>query len=143
MSERPWHLWVVGVIAVLFNGIGVFDWIMNLLQGADYLASAGMTQPQIDHYIGLPLWMKAIWTIGVWSALLGSVLILMRNRRAATVFAVSLAAFLVSLLYTYVLTDGGDILGQRMAVASAFITAVLVFLMAYARVMAKRGVLHR
>jgi hypothetical protein len=41
--KAPWHLWLIGVIAALFNSIGVFDFVMSLAQGAKYQASAGMT----------------------------------------------------------------------------------------------------
>ena len=40
----------------------------------------------------------AVWAIGVWSAVLGSVLLLLRRNLAFPVFCVSLAAFLVSLI---------------------------------------------
>jgi hypothetical protein len=46
-TKTPWHLWLVGVIAVLFNAIGVFDYVMSLAQGAAYQASVGMTPEQI------------------------------------------------------------------------------------------------
>src|SRR5687767_16039535 len=98
MLKTPWHLWVVGVIAVLFNAIGVFDYVMSMTQGASYMASAGMTPAQIAHYQEMPAWMMAVWAIGVWGALIASVLLLLRNKLAVPVFAVSLAAFLVSLL---------------------------------------------
>jgi len=146
MSDRtikaPWHLWLVGVIAVLFNAIGVFDFVMNLVQGPSYMASAGMTPEQIAHYQEMPAWMMAVWAIGVWGAMLASVLILIRHKLAAPVFAVSLAAFLVSLIYTYVLTNGGAIMGQAMAITSAVITALLLFFMWYSWLMTKRGVLR-
>ena len=139
--KTPWHLWLVGVIAVLFNGIGVFDYVMSKTQGASYLASAGMTPAQIAHYLEMPIWMIAVWTIGVWGAMFGSVLILLRNRRASVVFAVSLAAFLVSLIYTYVLTDGGEIVGGQMAIVNVVITALLLFFMWYSWLMTKRSML--
>ena len=41
--KAPWHLWVVGIIAVLFNSIGAFDYVMTMTQGASYLTSMGMT----------------------------------------------------------------------------------------------------
>ena len=106
-SKTPWHLWLVGVIAVLFNSIGVFDFVMAMTQGASYMASVGMTPEQIAHYLEMPIWMTVVWAIGVWGAMLGSVLLLLRQTLAYVVFAVSLAAFLVSLIYTYILTDGG------------------------------------
>ncbi len=141
-NKTPWHLWLVGVIALLFNAIGAFDYVMSMTQGASYMASAGMTPAQIAHYQELPTWMTAVWTIGVCGAMLGSVLILLRNKLAFPVFAVSLAAFLVSLLYTYVLTDGGEIMGGQMAIASVVITALLLFFLWYSWLMTKRRVLR-
>lgn len=140
--KAPWHLWLVGVAAVLFNAIGAFDHVMSLTQGARYMASAGMTPAQIAHYQEMPIWMHVDWAVGVWSAMLGSGLILLRNRLAFPVFAVSLAAFLLSLVYTYALTNGGEIMGPRMAITSAVITALLIAFMGYAWWMTRRGVLR-
>jgi hypothetical protein len=70
------------------------------------------------------------------------VLILLRNKLALPVFTVSLAAFLVSLIYTYVLTDGGEIMGAQMAITSVVITVLLLFFMWYSWLMTKRGVLR-
>jgi hypothetical protein len=136
--KAPWHLWLVGVIAVLFNAIGAFDYVMSMAQGGSYMASAGMTPAQIANY---QIWMIAVWTMGVWGAMLGSVLILLRNKLAVLFFAVSLTAFLVSLIYTYVLTDGGEIMGGQMAITSVVITALLLFFMGYSWLMTKRSVL--
>ena len=139
--KTPWHLWLVGVVAVLFNAIGVFDFVMSMTQGAKYMADAGMTPAQIAHYQEMPAWMTVDWAIGVWGALLGSVLILLRNKLAWPVLAVSLAAFLLSLVYTYVLTDGGKIMGPQMAIMSAVIAGLLAFFIWYSWLMTRRGVL--
>lgn len=141
-ARAPWHLWLVGVIAVLFNAIGVFDFVMAMAQGAEYMASAGMTPQQIAHYENMPVWMTAVWAIGVWGAFLASILLLLRRKLAFPIFVLSLAAFLVSLLYTYVLTDGGAIMGRQMAVTSAVIAILLLFFSWYAHAMGKRGVLR-
>ena len=140
--RTPWHLWLVGVAAVLFNAIGVFDFVMSMTQGAAYMASAGMTPAQIDHYHQMPAWMTLDWAIGVFGAFAGSVLILLRNKLAWPVLAVSLAAFLLSLVYTYALTDGGKIMGQSMAITSAVIAGLLAFFIWYAWAMTRRGVLR-
>ncbi len=141
-SKAPWHLWLVGVIAVLFNSIGVFDFVMVMAQGAQYMASAGMKPEQIAHYQNMPGWMTAVWAIGVWSAFLASILLLMRRKLAFPVFVLSLAAFLISLVYTYVLTDGGTVMGRQMAITSAVIAILLLFFSWYAHAMGKRGVLR-
>ena len=140
--KSPWHLWLIGVIAVLFNAIGVFDFVMSMAQGAKYQASAGMTPDQIAHYQQMPGWMTAVWAVGVFGAFLASILLLARRKLALPVFVLSLAAFLVSVLYTYVLTNGGAVMGQQMAITSAVIAGLLVFFSGYSRFMGVRGVLH-
>ena len=136
----PWHTWLIGVFALLFNSIGVFDFMMSMVQGAEYLASAGMTPAQIAHYQAMPPWMTVVWAVGVFGAFLASILLLLRKKLALPVFFVSLAAFLVSLLYTSVLTNGGAVMGQQMAITSAFIAGLLVFFSWYSRLMTARGV---
>jgi len=140
--KTPWQLWLVGVIAVLFNAIGVFDFVMTLAQGAKYQASAGMTPEQIAHYQQMPGWMMVVWAVGVFGAFLASILLLLRRKLAWPVFVLSLAAFLVSLVYTYILTNGGAIMGPQMAITSAVIALLLVLFSAYAWFMAQRAVLR-
>jgi hypothetical protein len=141
-SKVPWHLWLVGVIAVLFNFVGVYDFSMTMARGAEYQASAGMTPEQIAHYQGMPMWMMAVWAIGVIGAFVASILLLLRRKLAFPVFVVSLVAFLVSVLYNYVFTNGGALMGQPMMIASAVIAALLIFFSLYSRNMAVRGILR-
>ncbi|KSB88068.1 hypothetical protein AS593_19365 [Caulobacter vibrioides] len=141
-AKTRWHVWLVGVVAVLFNAIGVFDFVMSMAQGDAYMAAAGMTPEQIAHYRQMPGWMTLVWAIGVFGAFGASVLVLLRRKLAFGVFAVSLAAFLLSLLYTYALTDGGKVMGQQMAITSAVIAALLAFFTWYAWAMSRRGVLR-
>ena len=141
-TKTPWHLWLVGIVAVLFNCIGVIDFVMTKTQGAAYMASAGMTPDQIAHFQEMPGWMTVVWIVGVFGAFLASIFLLLRKKLAFPVFVLSLAAFLVSLLYTYVLTNGGAVMGQQMAITSAVITGLLVFFIWYSRFMAARGVLR-
>lgn len=141
-TKAPWHLWVVGSIAVLFNSIGVFDFVMSRAKGADYMASAGMTAAQVAHYLAMPAWMIVVWAVGVFGAFLASLMLLLRSALALPVFVVSLVALLVSLVYTHVLTDGGAIMGRSMAVTSAVIAVLLVGFSWYAWIMSTRRVLR-
>lgn len=140
-SKTPWHVWAVGIVAVLFNAVGAFDYTMSKMQGETYMAGAGMTPEQIAFILQYPMWMNFVWATGVWTAILASVLILLRNKLAFPIFAVSLAAFLVSVLHAYVLTNGGEIMGPSMGIMSVVITAELAFLVWYSRAMTQRGVL--
>jgi len=141
-GKTPWHLWLVGVLAFLFNAYGGYDYVMTVSQGESYMAGVGMTADQIAHVRDMPAWMTADWAIGVWGAILASVLLLLRRKLAGPVFIVSLAAYLISLFYTYVLTNGGEIMGQTVMIMNAVIAAVLVFLVWYSLTMTRRGVLR-
>ncbi|HEX8620201.1 MAG TPA: hypothetical protein VF911_21660 [Thermoanaerobaculia bacterium] len=140
--KAPWHLWLVGIVAVLFNSIGAFDFVMAMAHGAKYMESAGMSPKQIAHYEAMPGWMTAVWAVGVWTAFIASILLLLRRKAAFPIFVASVAAFLVHLLYTYVLSNGGAVMGQQMAITSAVIVILLLFFSWYSRAMTKRGVLR-
>jgi len=146
-------LWPVGVIAVLWNAYGGYDYVMSMTQGATYMAAAGMTPDQIAYYDAMPDWMTAVWAVGVWGAVLGSILLLLRNKLAFAVFAVSFAAFLLSLIYTYGISDGGKVMGftmqdgvkvasSMMVIMSVVIATGCALFTGYAWMMGKRGVLR-
>ncbi len=46
-GKAPWHLWLIGVTALLFNSIGVFDFVMAMTQGA-FWASSGSAKGRRD-----------------------------------------------------------------------------------------------
>ena len=141
-AKAPWHLWLVGLIALLFNAMGAFDYVMWMAKGPAYLVKAGMTPAQIALYQGVPLWVVIVWAVGVFGAAVASLLLLLRRSLAWRLFALSLAAFLIYTLYIYGIAHGGAAMGQGMAITSAVIAALLLFFAWYARAMSVRGVLR-
>jgi hypothetical protein len=135
----PWHLWAVGILGVLWNGFGAYDYFMTKTSGEAYMSSLGMTEAQIAYTNAMPAWMTAIWAIGVWGALAGSLLLLMRSKWAVLVFVLSLAAYVMSLLYNYALSDGAEIMGGDLWIMQAIILAGCVFFAWYAWFARQRG----
>lgn len=103
IAKTPVHLWVIGLLSLMWNGFGAYDYFMTRTRNMDYLSSMpGLTAEQILAYVdGFPLWAQAAWGFGVWGALLGSILLLMRSRWAVPAFAISLAGAIVSFAYQY------------------------------------------
>lgn len=139
--RTPWHLWAVGGLGLLWNAFGAFDYSLSKLRGDPYLQSVGMTPAQIDHFNAMPMWMTAVWAVGVWGALAGTVLLLLRRRLAAPVFIASLLAFLLSLVYAYLIDPTPDMTVQ-MAVMQGVILVGCLFFAGYARSQARAGVLR-
>lgn len=140
VSRAPAHLWIVGVLGLIWNGFGVYDYLMSKLRGADYLREMGMTDAQIAFAQSYPMWMNAVWAIGVWGALLGTLLLLLRRRAAAPVFMLSLLAYLLSLFYAFYLSNGREVMGDSSAMHVVVLAGCLFFAW-YSRAMARKGVL--
>lgn len=137
----PWHLWVLGALSLLWNAGGAFDYTMTKTHNADYLAS--FTPEQIAWFDGFPVWMNAAWALGVWGAVAGSVLLLLRHRWAVAAFAVSLAGLIVGTIYQFGMSDMPESL--KTPGGWAFTMAlwiVAIFLLWYAMRMRSRGVLR-
>jgi hypothetical protein len=140
--KTPWHLWVIGVAAVLWNSIGAYDYVMTMYGGMDYLRQAGMSEAFVAEFARMPLWMSVAWPVAVWSAVAGSVLLLARSRWAFPAFALSLVFYLANLAHNYGMSELGAMSGNAGVGIAATIAASLVFLAWYSRMMAKRGVLR-
>ncbi|RZJ03058.1 MAG: hypothetical protein EON89_13005 [Brevundimonas sp.] len=142
--KTPWHLWVVGVISLLWNAFGGYDFVMSATQGETYWRAAGMDQAMIDYYNAMPAWMYAPWIIGVWGAVLGSLLLLLRNKLAVPVFALSLLGAVVSLVYQKFIDPAPPPPPALapMAYMSYVIVVIAFLLFWYAMTMRKKGVLR-
>ena len=145
VARTPVHLWFVGVLSLLWNCFGAYDYFMTRTRNMEYLSSMpGLTPEQILAYVdSFPLWAQAAWGFGVWGALLGSILLLMRNRWAVTAFAVSLAGAIISFAYQYAGPPAPAPMNEgAMAVMPIVIIAVAALLYFYAYRQRASGVLR-
>jgi hypothetical protein len=141
-SATPWHFWVAAIVGVLWNGFGAYDYIMTNTGGEAYLRSMGVEDAMIAYVMAMPSWMTAVWAIGVWGGLAGAVLLLLRMKWALYAFAASLAGFLTSLVYYYVLSNGMEIMGAASLGLNGAILAGCLFFLWYAWFATKRGILR-
>ena len=136
-ARTPVHLWVVGVLGVLWNAYGCFDYLMKQTS-ASYLAA--LPPEQSTMLTQMPWWANVVWAIGVWAGLLGCILLLLRSRWAAHVFRLSLLGAAVGTAYQV------RQLPQPMKssdwVLTIAILMVCVALLIYARWQTARGVLR-
>ncbi|HVL79622.1 MAG TPA: hypothetical protein VM346_10110 [Sphingomicrobium sp.] len=145
-SRTPMHLWIVGVLATLWNAFGATDYLLTRMRNTDYLA---MMMPGVDpaeflaYLDGYPIWAQFGWGLGVWTGLLGAVLLLARSRWAVHAFALSLVGMALS--FTYVFTGppmpGAEAMGA-MNYVPLVIVAIGVALLYYAHRQRERGVLR-
>lgn len=140
--KTPWHLWVVGLVGILWNAYGCFDWTMTNLKGEDYLRGYNMTEAQIAYFHAMPAWTHATWALGVWGGLIGTLLLLLRRKWALHAFIVSFIGFLGGLVYSYGLSNASEVMGENSWIMQVVIGAGCVFFIWYAWFATKRGVLR-
>lgn len=143
-GRAPWHLWVVGVGSLLWNCIGALDFTMSQLRNEAYLGSVshgmGVTAAEMIAFIdSFPAWMHAFWALGVWGALAGSVLLLMRSRYAVWAFTGSLLGLGVTQLYQALTPQPAWM--ETATGTTIFIWAIAIGLLIYAVSVRKKGVL--
>ncbi|MGE0581589.1 MAG: hypothetical protein AB7P31_05615 [Steroidobacteraceae bacterium] len=140
-ARTPWHLWAVGIVALLWMGMGALDYVMTQTRNASYLSA--FTPAQLDYFYGFPAWVVAAWAIGVWGGVLGAILLLLRRRLALWAFAASLAATVLATFHNYVLSNGLEVVGDAVSlVFTAVIVVVAVALVVYARALTRQRLLR-
>lgn len=137
-TRAPVHLWIVGVLAILWNSYGCFDYLMTQTRNASYLAS--FTPEQIAVWEQMPVWINAAWAVGVWGSLLGSILLLLRKRWAVHVLRLALLGAAVGIAYQVRVAP--QPLSTFECALTISILVVALALVLYARWQVMRGVLR-
>lgn len=140
-GRTPWHLWVIAILAVLWNAMGAFDYLMTQTQNEGYMDQ--FTPEQLEFFYGFPAWVVAFWAIAVWGGVLGAVLLLLKKKLAVPVFLVSFLSMVVTTFHNYFLSNGMEVIGSDPTgiVFSVLIFIFALFLYLYSKAMAGRGVL--
>lgn len=96
-AKAPVSYWIIAILSMAWSAFGGFDYWMTKTRNADYLKNF---PPEMMAIIdAFPAWVTAAWACGVWGAVAGSVLLLLRSRYAVHAFAVSLVGLAASTVY--------------------------------------------
>ena len=146
-DRTPMHLWIVGILSLIWNCFGAYDYLMTRMHNMAYLKTA---MPGVDPNValawveGMPMYAQIGWGLGVWLALIGSLLLLMRSRWAVWAFGVSLVGAIVSLGYQLLLAPPipGAADSPMMKLVPVFIILVAIGLLLYALGQERKGRLN-
>jgi len=142
-SRTPAHLWIVGILSLLWNAFGAYDYLMTRFRNIDYLSSMGDPNAILSYIDGMPLYAQIGWGLGVWGSVLGSVLLLARSRYAVHAFAISLIGAILSLGSQYVGTPPPpEVTAGILKYVPLLIIAVCAALLWYSWRQEKSGVLR-
>lgn len=139
-SRPPRRLRVVGVLALIWNLIGVAAFVMQLALPAEALQAMPPERRAI--YEATPAWLYLFYALATFGGALGAAALLLRRRWAAPVFAIALAALLLQIVAGYATTPAWAIGGLASLGFPVLLVGVAAALLVFARRMAARGVLR-
>jgi hypothetical protein len=139
VSERktPWHLWLVGILTLLWNGSGAAT---IMLAQAGRLT--GLTPDEAAYYAAQPTWLVVTADIALVSAVAAGVALLLRSRAAVWLFGLSLALILVNNAYELAAGTSRMLVSRGAVVLTTVIAVIAILQLIYARTMSRRAVLQ-
>jgi len=145
--KAPWHFWLIGVLGLLWNGFGAWDYLQSKLENRDYLAMNAeplgvSVDTVIAYFAAYPLWANIAWGFGVWGAVAGSIMLVLRSRYASYAFLIALVGLVVSMIRGFANPMPGVSDFSSLYVFSSLIFALLFCQFVYARRMAAAGLLR-
>ena len=91
-----WVFWIIGGFGLIWNLMGVMNFLWQMNISADSLATLSEAQQAIIE--GRPLWVTVAFAVAVFAGVAGCVLLLLRKSMALALLFFSLLAVLVSMI---------------------------------------------
>lgn len=140
MNKPARGFWIVSVLALVWNLIGVASYLMMTAMGPDTLNA--MSEAERSLYTDVPPWATAAFAIAVFGGLLGCVALLLRKAWAVPVFVISLVAILVQMGHAFFMSAMLEVRGTAAAILPTLIIVVAVYLVWFSRSARSRGWLN-
>jgi len=132
--------WIIGVVALLWNGMGVLNYLVQT-----FMFEAVMAELNADQIVLMessPTWMMALFAIAVFAGLIGSIVFLMRKKLAVSLFVVSFLAATIQQLYWIFGTNMAEVFSEEQPYFMPIMIIVFcAFLVWYSKNQKEKGVL--
>ncbi|MDA9008488.1 hypothetical protein N9K16_00850 [Alphaproteobacteria bacterium] len=138
-NKAPWHLWAVGLLAILWYLNGLYDFASTTTRQADYTAQ--FSEAMHRFYDAMPIWAIAAWGAAEVFGIVGGVLLLFKNQFSFHAFGCGLLAILVNFVYNFILADASTAIGSSAVYFEAIVVISTSLFLAYSYWMSATDVL--
>ena len=135
MSKPTISFWIISVIALLWNLMGVSQYIQHAYNTDSFRAN--YTTAQLQMMDATPAWSTAAFAIAVFAATFGSVSLLLRKKWAYMLFLISFLAIIVQNIDAFTRFKISDY-GTFELIMTAIIPVFALFLLWYSKKAIKR-----
>lgn len=102
-TKAPIWFWIIGVIALVWNGLGVAAYIGEAMMTAEQFA--GLSELERNLYANRPSWVTAAFAIAVIGGFVAAITLLLRKAVSVRLFFLSLVAVVIQ-FSSYFVLDG-------------------------------------
>ncbi len=130
--------WLIAVIALLWNLIGIFFWVSENFLMTDEIKDA-LPPEQVELMNNAPSWGVIVYGIAVFGGVLASILLLAQKKLAVPIFLISLLAILLQMGYWIFGMNMIGVLGPQAIIMPLIVIAIAIFSYFYSKGAARNG----
>ena len=138
-TKAPLWFWVIGVIALLWNMMGLAAYFQQFMMSPE--AFATLRPEQQNLLLDQPVWLTSAFAVAVFAGFVGSILLLARKRLAVRMFLLSMIAVFIQFGGLFLLKGYADVLTGGEWIMPILIPVFAAGLYLYARKTEKDGIL--
>jgi hypothetical protein len=130
-TKPPVWFWVIGVIALLWNLMGVNAYLQQAYRTEAFTSM--LTSEQLDLVNSTPAWAIGAFAIAVFAGALGCIALLLRKNWAKSLFLLSLIGIIVQMIYNLFISKAMEVYGPGAVVMPILVMLVGIFLVWYSK----------
>lgn len=138
-ASRPMWFWIISILALLWNLMGVAAFVMQMSMSPE--AMAALPESQQELFETRPAWALAAFVVAVFAGVLGSLMLVLKNKLALPLLVLSLLGVIGQMTHMFLLSNTFDVRGQPAMVLPLLIIFIAVFLAWFARLSVRRGLI--
>jgi hypothetical protein len=137
-AKPPAWFWIVSVILLIWNGFGVFQYLLFSFASPEQIAQ-NFTEEEFAIVATMPAWVTGAFAIAVFAGLVACLGLLTKKMWARSLFVLSLIAVLVEHFWTFFLSGYLDIMPATAVIGPLAVVIVGIFEIWLANKGIKRG----
>mgnify|MGYP000417527519 FL=1 len=123
--------WIISSMALVWNLMGVFNYLGQVLMTDDVLKSLPKDQQLM--YQDVPSWVTAAFAVAVFFGTLGAIFLLLKKKVSSTFFILSFLGIFVQMTYGLLITKNTDSYGPLGLLMPLMIIVVGAYLIWYSK----------
>ncbi len=136
-SGAPKWFLIVGIIALIWNLLGVFAYIMQQTMSPADIAALSDAERTLRETT--PAWANAAFAIAVHGGALGCLALVFKKSWALPLLVLSLAAVLVQMVHAFFISNSIEVFGPGGMIMPVMVIVIAVYLVFLARSAKEKG----